>query len=607
MDRLVNNRYFPLAQLGLAAVAGGLWYVRPEWGWYPLIIALLPWAVRFVAGRLPFERTPFDVPLLLFLLTAGVGVWASYNREAAWVKLWMVVGGILIYYALAAQPRENGWLVVGLLGTFAATVGFYFLLTHNFEAYPAKVELFNRIGLAFMRVRPALSTHLLHPNVAGGLMATFAPCLAAVGLRAGRRRQWPILGLVAAGGALVILSLLLTTSRGAWLALLAGMTVWAVRGLSGAISHSTSQPRSLIFAVSLGILATIGLSFVLTYPGGAMALADSLPGPANAGSRLELARNTWELAGDFPFTGGGLEAFPGLYSQYIVSIPFGLLIHGHNVYLDALLEQGVIGLLSLLVIMGGTLWLMGRLPRPASGRNTSLLRWAIITGVLVHAIHGLVEDPLYGSRGMLLLFALPGLAVAVWQGERPAVAAKSKRSGDWWTTPALVVVLLLAAGFLFWPPWQAAWYANLGAVEMARQELTGWPHNKWDEGENVGQLAWAETLLQRAIAADPTNSTARYRLGLIAMLRRDYGTAVSHLEIAYQENGNHRGIRKALGYSYTWVGEFDRGGEVLAAIPEASNEMKTYVGWWRTQGRADLSNYSTQMVAWLERNRPVNP
>jgi hypothetical protein len=173
--------------------------------------------------------------------------------------------------------------------------------------------------------------------------------------------------------------------------------------------------------------------------------------------------------------------------------------------------------------------------------------------------------------------------------------------------PALVVVLLLAAGFLFWPPWQAAWYANLGAVEMARQELTGWPHNEWDEGQNVDQLAWAETLLQKAIAADPTNSTARYRLGLIAMLRRDYGTAVSHLEVANQANGNHRGIQKALGYSYAWVGEFEQGGQVLATIPEARNEMNIYVGWWGQRGRADLSNYSAQMVAWLEGNRPVNP
>jgi hypothetical protein len=607
MDSLINNRYFPLAQLGLAAVAGIIWYLWPEAGWYPVLVALLPWGLRLAAGRKPFEWTPFDVPVLLFLLTAGVGVWAAYDRETAWGKFWLVVGAVFIYYALAAQPRDNWWLVMGLFGALAATVAVYFVFTHDFELYPAKVDLFNRIGLAFMRVRPSLPAHLLHPNVAGGLMAIFGPCLAAVSLRAGRRRQWGIAALAAAGGGLVILSLLLTTSRGAWLAFAAGMGIWALRGLSGTAAGLTDRPRQQIFWVALGGVAAIAASFVLTYPGGPMALANSLPGPANAGSRLELARHTWELAADVPFTGAGLGSFPGLYSQYIVAIPFGVLIHAHNVYLDVSLEQGVIALLSLLAIMVGTIGLVSWLPRPVGGRNSSLLRWAIITGVLIHAIHGLVEDPLYGSRGVVLLLVWPGLAVALWQGETAQPSAESKRSGDRWTVPALVVVLLLAAGFLFWPPAKGAWYANLGAVEMARQELTGWPHNKWDEGENVERLAWAETLLQQAIAADPNNSAARYRLGLIAMLRRDYVTAVSHLEVANQNNNNHRGIRKALGYSYAWVGEFDRGGPLLAAIPEARSEMNIYIGWWGNRGRADLSQLSAQMVAWLDGNRPAVP
>jgi putative inorganic carbon (hco3(-)) transporter len=322
----------------------------------------------------------------LFLVTGGGGVWASYDRETAWAKFWLVVGAVLVYYALAGQPRENGWLVFGLFGAFAAIVAVYFILTHNFEAYPAKVELFNRIGLAFMQVRPSLPTHLLHPNVAGGLVAIFSPCLVALGLRAWRRRQWAILGLAAAGGVLVVMSLLLTTSRGAWLAFVAGMGIWALRGLSGTIAQASGKPRSLIFAVELAIAITLGLSFVLSYPGGARGLADSLPGPANAGSRLELVRHTSELAADVPFTGAGLESFPGLYSQYIMAIPFGLLIHAHNVYLDVALEQGVVGLLSLLVIMVGTILLVGRLGPAAGGRNTSLLRWAVITGVLVHAI-----------------------------------------------------------------------------------------------------------------------------------------------------------------------------------------------------------------------------
>lgn len=609
MDSLVNNRYFPLVQLGLAAAAGAIWFVRPEIGWFPLVIALIPWALRFLAGKFPFPRTPLDLPLLLFLGTAGVGLWAAYDRPTAWAKFWLVVAAVVIYYGLAAQPRENLWLLTAAFGAFSAAVAGYFLLTHDFEALPAKIAILNRIGLAIQGARPSIPAHILHPNVAGGVMAAFAPCLAAVGLRTIRRKQWAYLALVVAGSSLLLLGLLLTTSRGAWLALAIGLGIWAMRGLSGKATEYIDQPRQMIFLVGLIMVASIIVVYAATYPGGPAELINQLPGPANAGSRVDLARNTADLAADYPITGGGLGAFPALYSQYLALSPFFLLIHAHNVYLDVLLEQGVAGLVSFLLIMAGTVALVSMLPRPQRHRNTSLFRWAIIAGVLVQAIHGLVEDPIYGSRALLLLFALPGLGMAAWLAERQPVIVEDqagrKKRGATLPAPvvagAMVILLLLAAGLYFRNQLKATWYANLGAIEMGRQELTGWPHDEWDDGQSVNRLAAAESLFQQALATDPNNSTAHYRLGLIAMLRRDYATAAGQLEAAGQGNSNHRGIQKSLGYSYAWQGELDEGVEILAAIPEAREELNVYVWWWGTQGREDLSQQAERMVARLNR------
>ena len=41
------------------------------------------------------------------------------------------------------------------------------------------------------------------------------------------------------------------------------------------------------------------------------------------------------------------------------------------------------------------------------------------------------------------------------------------------------------------------------------------------------------------------------------MLKRDFPTAVDHLEIAQRGDPYHRGMIKALGLSYLWNGEVD--------------------------------------------------
>ena len=83
------------------------------------------------------------------------------------------------------------------------------------------------------------------------------------------------------------------------------------------------------------------------------------------------------------------------------------------------------------------------------------------------------------------------------------------------------------------------------------------------------------------------------------MTGQNFPTAVSHLEMAYAQDENHRGIKKALGYSYTWSGQFNKALGLLVDIPEAKNEMDVYEWWWGTQGRPDLSESASHMVVLL--------
>jgi lipopolysaccharide biosynthesis regulator YciM len=146
---------------------------------------------------------------------------------------------------------------------------------------------------------------------------------------------------------------------------------------------------------------------------------------------------------------------------------------------------------------------------------------------------------------------------------------------------------------------QAGWYANLGALEMARAELVGFPTGQWTDTSILPAWETAEAPLEAALLADPRNRTANHRLGQISMLRGDYGSAAVYLETAMGQAPSHRGIIKSLGYCYVWLGEMEKAQTLLDDIPEAEEELDAYVWWWRVRGRDDLSANASLMQSSL--------
>jgi tetratricopeptide (TPR) repeat protein len=324
---------------------------------------------------------------------------------------------------------------------------------------------------------------------------------------------------------------------------------------------------------------------------------------------LDLARSAVDLIADFPFTGGGLAAFAGLFSQYIRITPFFLFAYSHNFYLDVTLEQGVVGGLVSLWIFLGSGWLLAR--QVFAGHKDSKTAWltsAALASWLVICLHGLVDDALYGMNGTPLLFFLPGIAVALSQANPPAVLdhgkTKARAIEHLWLAAAVLSILVLLVAILRWSTQaRAYWYANLGAVRMARSELEDWPTNQWNENPDISSFAPAIGYFSRALERDPENRISHHRLGLIAMQARDYGTAQSHLEAAHAQKPGHRGIRKALGYCYVWNGQLDRAADLLKEIPEAEYELGVYVWWWGQQGRKDLANQAEAMQDYLRTHK----
>lgn len=548
------------------------------------------------------KRKPFDLALLVFVATAVAGIWVAYDRTQAGIKFLNIIGSVVLFYVLAGQRRRDIWRAAGALGVVGSAIAAYFLLTHDWQAWPADIDLLTRIGVGWMGIRPSLALPTIHPNIAGGLIAVLLPFQVALGVYGWRERRSRIWQMALIMGGVTLAGFLLTSSRAAWLSLAAAMGVWLLWLMSGWGTAVLHWPRRNLFWL-LAVLAVglgLGLSFVVA--DGPLALLGNLPGRDNVTSRLDLFRQTLALIGDFPFTGGGLAAFPGLYSQYIAVTPFFQFNYSHNLWLDVTLEQTALGTLALIWMLAGSSLLLWRTVTSSKQRprhirhDLSLFRWATLIGLVAMMLHGLVDDALYGGVGTPLLFFLPGMAVAVSRKEE----VKRLVPVSIVTKPRLALIAAaLTAGLVWHQSVAASWYANLGAVAMARTELAGWPTRQWDDGRNAAALLPAESLFRKAIQFEPDNRTAQYRLGLAAMLRREYETAVTHLETAHTLAPEHRGIVKTLGYSYVWAGDLEKAAVLLENIPEAHREMTVYARWWEQRGRPDLADRAAEMAAVL--------
>lgn len=599
MKEFVEGRWFALAALALVCLCGLIWYIWPQVGMWPLLIALVPWLMRVIFRSSLFRRTSLDVALFIFMVTAVTGLWATYDQTSGWGKFWIIIAAILIYFALSGQPLANLWLIAGLLSGLGAILVIYFLLVFDWKAKPADIELLTQIGLWWMEVRPTISASRLHPNIAAGMFAVFLPFTIALGVHARRKQSWT-LGLYAVfTGVAFMVGLLMASSRLTWIALGISIGPWMIWEISSYLAKANARQRYIITVLGLSLGLVLMYWLVVSTPGGFIDLINQLPGPDNAASRIEVMSSTLKLVPDYAFSGGGLTAIPGLYSQYIRVVPNYTINNSNNLFLNIALEQGIFGLTCFLCILMVSFWSL------ITSQFDVIFRWAVLTSLIVMIITGLASDPFYGGRGTPLLLIIPGLAVALARVEgidgndmlRTNIVSRACVRAI--ILGGLALVTLLA--FSIRGPLVAQWYANIGGVQMARYELAEFPADDWNKRQDLELLRPSYDYFTRSIELNPLNFTAQYRMGLIAMRGRNFDAAVSHLEVAYTLDPEHPGLQKVLGYAYVWTAQFEKALPLMIDVPLIKGELRDYRTSWQEQGRGDLSTRSDRMLELIKR------
>lgn len=521
---------------------------------------------------------PFDLPLIVFLLSAAAGLAVTYDPQSGLRTLIALAGMTVLYGFLsrAANSARRWDAFAAVLAVLGALAGFYFITQAGHIAYDDKIGLIDRAAQAIAAIFPAFPfwkpvANSLATFLEGILFLTVGLALLAQGN--GRRRlAWSMVAILAIG-------LVFTASRGAWLGVLGAGLLWAALHWKPA--------RWLVFAATAGLL---GMVIFVIIRGNINALAEIPLVGRLAGAlfmrpdRLEVYNHSLALLAEQPFSGIGLgDAFSMVYSRYELALAVPYLVYSHNLLLEIWLQQGLIGAAAFIWLAAAFFTALIRRP----DLKSDLRLQAAAAGLTATLLHGLVDARQYPSLWTWLpFFFLLGLCAARLLLTQPLPSPRLE-----WLLPAgATAIFLILALALTWPP-AAAWNANRAGLLQIRAAFD----NTLSRDQIKTMRSQSEGQFLQALAVDPGSPPIQRRYGLLLMEQERFSEAIPHLELAYQTKPNHVGARKSLGLAYMWTGDIDQAEKLLSGIPNITVELEGLA--WREY--KDLQHYQNALYTFL--------
>jgi hypothetical protein len=291
------------------------------------------------------------------------------------------------------------------------------------------------------RVSPGPVGCFINRNHFGGFVAVLAAVAFALAAHALIRRRWlPAVGhggVAAVMGGVVILSL----SRGALLALGAGVVmILAVLALR----------RHIAWAVALAALAALAALLVFARAPEVRQRLEGLDDPRSIPSvqnRLMEWREALRAWPAYPVLGAGANALRMVYPQHRLTSSSRWLVHAENEYVQLWVEGGLAGTALAGVLLAA--FLHRRRAAAGAGRAgvrgdteaPAELTLALAGALTVVAVHGALDFPLRLPLHAVMVAALAGLALP----PPPALTGRRRRLAQMPAALGVIGALLLTA------------------------------------------------------------------------------------------------------------------------------------------------------------------
>ena len=326
--------------------------------WTPAFIGYLVYTFVIVTYRLPigtaaaalamlglaFQRTRFRLPLFVILLFASL--------------LWAVLGGFSTAYGSVVNEALLDRLKVCLIALVAVNavrsgpqVRFFLLfLLASYMLFPIRSVLVNYYITGYTEFGRAVGPAIYNNSndLAALAILALSVALTVVSIE---RRPGPVRWGAMVAVALLVLTILLTKSRGAFLATAVMM------GPAG-FSLIVRNPRKLLSVVALATIVVLGTPasvwdrFVMLKLTTQADEIDQFDPEGSARERFEILRTAARITGDNPVFGVGLGAYALANADYNPGVG---VMDTHNTYLNLAAEVGLPGLLLFLVLTASVL------------------------------------------------------------------------------------------------------------------------------------------------------------------------------------------------------------------------------------------------------------
>ncbi len=307
-----------------------------SWGCFLLSIAV--WSWRFLLTvEVVIRLTSLDFYLSGFVVLEGISVWQSDHAAECWYNYFYLVGLYVLVYFLVSQlliDYDGAKKAVWVLLSSAATV----CLIGLFQ-YVAGVDVTAERWIdsdQFPELKTRIFSTLGNPNVLAAFLVMSTGL--SLGLSIGFPHRVGKLSLLSVMG-LSVACILLTYSRGAWLAL-------GVMAVIFAFFWRRPRRRELLFGSGLLAFLTF-FSYESLVPRFRSILAMFNPTDSSVALRWALWESTMAMVKEHPWLGLGWGSYRFVYPEYdfFVQNPDVIIYHGHNSLLSIAAEIGIPGMI----------------------------------------------------------------------------------------------------------------------------------------------------------------------------------------------------------------------------------------------------------------------
>ena len=362
--------------------------------------ATLAWLLWLLAARdRPLRPSALFYASVLLTVSALPSVWMSEYRARAftdWQSYWQLLIALMVGAHVArVGVRDRACAVLFFSAAASCGVGFV-QRAGGLHLGPVHIGAEHRVSSTLYTMTLA---GILCQIIAFGAAVVVSP-------RAARWKGWAALALV-----MMFAGLLLTMTRGAWIAVFAGLAVVCV----------LLQSRILAVATMLALAVLLLYSQAYKNDQGRTLAVDTFAtsqADRNVGTRLVLWDMSWHMFLEHPILGVGMGDYSIEAERRLAQRQVRTTVDSHNIFLQILATRGLVGFLpfaAYFVVLIGTLGrVWRRAPVGSLARHYAVGALGATAAVLVGA---LTENNLDDAEVFATFMFVVGIALAGFQEE----------------------------------------------------------------------------------------------------------------------------------------------------------------------------------------------